>query len=153
MSFTRFPSSVVRFCSLLGILVGFAILAVGGVPEAYGLQATARWNANPEADIAGYKVHYGTASRNYTKMIDAGKQTTCTIPDLVDGNVYYFAATAYDTAGNASAFSGEQVIMTPGAGFTLTVSKTGTGGGTVTGPGVQVEPIARNRSHREPASP
>ena len=34
------------------------------------------WNANSESDLAGYKVHYGTASRNYTTIVDVGKTTT-----------------------------------------------------------------------------
>ncbi|GMV31373.1 MAG: hypothetical protein AMXMBFR59_34980 [Rhodanobacteraceae bacterium] len=69
------------------------------------------WNANTEADLHGYRVYYGTASGAYQQTrgagIEAGRNTSFTISNLKAGTVYYIAVTAYDTAGNESAHSGE----------------------------------------------
>ncbi|KAA3619607.1 MAG: hypothetical protein DWQ05_02460 [Calditrichaeota bacterium] len=65
------------------------------------------WSANSESDLAGYKIYYGKASRNYDQVIDVGKQPGYSIT-LTETNVtYYFAVTAYDSSGNESAFSEE----------------------------------------------
>jgi len=68
--------------------------------------ATVIWSANTEADLRGYKVHIGTASGVYTKVIDVGNKTSYMIT-LPKGVTYYFAVTAYDTSGNESTYSSE----------------------------------------------
>jgi hypothetical protein len=89
----------------IGIITCLAIGIVGGsVPAA---QVDLIWEPNTESDLAGYRIHYGTASRTYSVHIDVGSVTRYTVPDLMDGVVYYFAATAYDTSGNESGYSEE----------------------------------------------
>ena len=73
---------------------------------------TLAWDANTESDLAGYRLHYGTTSGNYTGSSDVGNVTQYTITNLQDGVTYYFAATAYDTAGNVSSYSSELVHTT-----------------------------------------
>lgn len=75
-------------------------------PAVAAQSVTLAWDASTEPDLAGYRVYYGTAQRQYSAHIDVGNVTTFTINDLADGT-YYFAATAYDAAGNESAFSNE----------------------------------------------
>ncbi len=70
-------------------------------------EAKVSWTANTEADLAGYKIYQGTVSRNYTQTIDAGNTTSFTISGLSDNVEYFFALTAYDTAGNESGYSAE----------------------------------------------
>jgi hypothetical protein len=65
------------------------------------------WNANLEADLKGYKVHWGTSTRNYTNHSDIIISTDYNVTDLTPGNIYYFAVTALDTANNESAYSDE----------------------------------------------
>jgi hypothetical protein len=74
---------------------------------------TLAWNApttntdgNPLTDLVGYKLHYGTSSGNYTRVIDVGNVETYKIEGLQSGT-YYFAVTAYNTSGNESDYSNE----------------------------------------------
>ncbi len=68
---------------------------------------TLAWDSNTEQDFAGYRVYYGTASRDYVDSIDVGNITTYRLDDLLDGVTYFIALTAYDTSGNESDFSHE----------------------------------------------
>ena len=70
-----------------------------------------QWLPNSESDLAGYKVYYGKASRSYSHIIPTGLNTSCQIPDLEPGYKYYFAVTAFDTAGNESHYSAEVDIF------------------------------------------
>jgi hypothetical protein len=70
-------------------------------------QATVSWNPNSEGDLAGYKVHYGTQSHNYTQTVSVGNTTAAVLDGLTNGATYYFAVTAYDTSGNESGYSTE----------------------------------------------
>ena len=60
------------------------------------------------SNLAGYKIYVGTSHGNYTRSIDVGNVTTCTIDSLsLAPGTYYFAATEYDSEGKESAFSNE----------------------------------------------
>ena len=63
-------------------------------------------------DLKGYKIHYGTASKNYSDTVDLNNpgMASYVIPDLSAGN-YYFAITAYNSAGEESALSPEVSTM------------------------------------------
>jgi hypothetical protein len=73
-------------------------------------QATLEWDPNSEPDLAGYKLHYGLASRSYETTIDVGNQTTYTITDFEVGQTYYISATAYNTSGLESGYSNEVIF-------------------------------------------
>ncbi|MGA2264166.1 MAG: dockerin type I domain-containing protein [Acidobacteriota bacterium] len=64
------------------------------------------WDPNVESDLAGYKVYYGKTPGVYGAPISLGTQTAYTVTGLAPGN-YYFAVTAYNTAGLESGFSNE----------------------------------------------
>jgi fibronectin type 3 domain-containing protein len=61
--------------------------------------------------VAGYRVYWGSSSGSYSQALGAGintgSTTSYTVTGLTVGRTYYFAVTAYDAAGNESAFSGE----------------------------------------------
>lgn len=65
------------------------------------------WDANTEADLAGYKVYHGSSSGNYTFVVDVGNQTSYTIVDLPNNQENYIVVTAYDTSGNEGDYSNE----------------------------------------------
>jgi len=71
------------------------------------------WQPNNEPDLGGYKVYYGTSSRQYSAVIDVGKNTRCTVQNLAEGIRYYFTVTAYDESGNESTFSQEVSTLIP----------------------------------------
>lgn len=60
--------------------------------------------------MQGYRVYYGTQSGQYSQARGAGLSTTTTsytVNNLIVGRTYYFAVTAYDSAGNESDYSSE----------------------------------------------
>lgn len=71
---------------------------------------TLTWAANVEPDLAGYKIYVGTNSGTYSfpgSPFVTGKVTSYTISNLPKGQTYYFAISAYDSAGNESVLSAE----------------------------------------------
>jgi hypothetical protein len=77
-------------------------------------QAMISWNQNGEADLAGYRVYYGTVSSVYPFSVDVGLTGTpaapsATLTSFSRYGLLFFAVTAYDTAvpPNESAFSAE----------------------------------------------
>ena len=76
---------------------------------AYSADVTLAWDDNTEPDLDGYKLYYGTSSRNYSASVDVGNTTQYTLSGLTEGTTYYFAATAYDSLDNESDFSAEVV--------------------------------------------
>lgn len=73
------------------------------------------WDPNPEPDVAGYKIYYGTSPGSYTDSVNAGNITSLVISGLQAGLTYYFAAVAYDSSGNESGFSNEITYAVPAA--------------------------------------
>jgi len=86
----------------------------GNVGSNVGGSATLSWDApttyvdgRPLGDaLGGFKVYYGTSSRNYTHVVDIGKVTTYRVAGLSPAT-YCFAVTAYDRSGNESDYSNE----------------------------------------------
>ncbi len=85
--------------SALFTVMQFSAFATGSV--------TLAWNASTNPVVAGYNVYYGCACGAYTNKISTGTATNLTIPGLVEGATYYFAATTYTAAGVESPFSSE----------------------------------------------
>ncbi|MGB9700610.1 MAG: InlB B-repeat-containing protein [Thermodesulfobacteriota bacterium] len=93
------------FFKKISLIFLFFILALYSV--GFAAQIRIAWDPNTESDLAGYKVYYGTSSRNYGTPIDVGNVTTYTIGNLAAGQTYYIAVTAYDTSNNESDYSNE----------------------------------------------
>jgi hypothetical protein len=118
-------------------LMGAVLLAAAGSTVSAGTASLA-WDPVVAADLAGYRVYYGTSPGSYTQSVDVGNVTQTTISGLTDCTTYYFGVKAYDTAANESTTYSNQVqgwsrpvvtSATPSAaeqGRTLTVTIAGT---------------------------
>lgn len=124
------------FAVLMLALVFNSAVLFAGTAQLSWTAPTTNTDGTPLNNLAGYKVYYGTASRNYSQSANVGNVTTYTIPNLTDGTTYYFATTAINSAGVESGYSNEVSKALTVQKYTLTVSKAGTGTGTVTGTGI-----------------
>jgi hypothetical protein len=103
-----------------GTTTGNVIVTVGGLvsngvsftvtPTA--VVVTATWDANTEADLAGYVIAYGTQTGVYSTTVDVGNFTTWQVT-LTSGVRYYFAIKAYNTGLQFSPYSAEVVLDVP----------------------------------------
>jgi hypothetical protein len=102
--------SQTRACILHLLFPTFLLAATASTGAAATVTAT--WNANPETDIAGYKLSYGTASAVYSTTVDVGNVTSYQMV-VPPGMTYYFAVRAYNTSGVSSGYSAEIVYTAP----------------------------------------
>jgi len=79
----------------------------------YSAQVVLTWKPNSESDLAGYKIYYGNLSGIYDTSIDVGNQTIYTLSNLMDGNTYYLALTAYNFSRNESDYTEELIHSVP----------------------------------------
>ena len=67
---------------------------------------TLAWDASPSPCVTGYLIYYGTNSRSYSFVTNAGLALTQTVL-LPRAGRWFFAATAYDAQGLESDYSNE----------------------------------------------
>ena len=93
--------------------------------SASAAQAVLAWNAD-SSPVAGYDVHYGTTSGNYTTTLNAGNSTSFTLANL-GAQSYYIAVSAYDSSNNQSPLSPELAIdsLSASAGSGGSISPSG----------------------------
>src|SRR5580692_11349604 len=85
----------------LGLCLGAAFL-LPAEAVAQIRSVTLGWQASSDPSVVGYDIYYGSASQDYTNEISAANSTTATIPGLVPGVTYYFAATSYNAQNQQS---------------------------------------------------
>lgn len=97
--------------TMLAMVFGFFAAIVSAATITLAL------NPNSTTEPAGYKLYYGSVSRTYTAMLDLGWYERDIIHDITlpleCGELYYFAATAYDSNGNESSYSAEVIKSSP----------------------------------------
>ncbi len=57
------------------------------------------WNSNPETDISGYRISYGTKIGSYPNAVRVGNTPSATISGLNEGTTYYFVVAAINSVG------------------------------------------------------
>lgn len=97
-------------CSVIALFFCF-------VTPCHGMDITLAWDANTEPNLAGYKVYYdsdgsgepygGIGATEGDSPIDVGNVTEFTLYGLLDGEVHFFAVTAYNDEGLESDYSNE----------------------------------------------
>jgi hypothetical protein len=77
-------------------------------------EATLSWQAPTKnvdgsalTNLAGYKIYYGTSSKNYTQTVSVSGASTTTWTIPLAAGTYYFAMTAVDSSGAESAKTNE----------------------------------------------
>jgi hypothetical protein len=101
------PTTLILIFLLLLSLITISI------QHAHGAAITLAWDPNsPSENVAGYRLYYGNESRNYTAVIDITNGTLKKISKLEKGQLFYFAVTAYNNAGQESDFSEELMVNT-----------------------------------------
>jgi hypothetical protein len=95
------------------------------IPPFFDIRRKRRARSHPHLDAsnreaAGYTLYYGTASGTYTETIDVGWKTVVKVPNLAEGNTYYFVVKAYDS---------DRVESLPSNEATFTAESPGGGGG------------------------
>ncbi len=107
-----------------------AVVLVFPLPVLAGQSVTLVWNPSVDANVVGYRIHYGTVSQNYSSVVAVNNTNAATVSGLVGGTTYYFAATSVDVTGAESAFSNETSYTVPVTAATLTApASSGTGAG------------------------
>jgi hypothetical protein len=84
-----------NFIKTVYVLALWMIAGWSFIATAQAAQVTLAWTASSSANVGGYHLVYGEASRSYTQEIDVGKQTLYTVTNLEQGRTYYFAVHAY----------------------------------------------------------
>ena len=65
-------------------------------------------NGTAITNLAGYKIHYGTASQDYTQVVALNNPSLSRyVIDSLPSGTYYFAITSYNAQGVESSLSGE----------------------------------------------
>jgi hypothetical protein len=103
----RIPTAWNKFI-LAALMCVFAI-----IPALEAASIKLKWNPNPETDIAGYLLSYGTSPGNYNGTINTGNVTTVTLNGVEQGRTYYFSLKAVNTAGMQSDASAELSHLVP----------------------------------------
>ncbi len=111
-------------------VVFLAGLMLNGAPargDSITRSVTIGWDAPPGVGVVGYSLQYGTRSRVYSHLIDAGNRTSAELPNLVDGTTYFITVTAYTVDGKESGPS-EEFVHTPNPAMFLNISARATVG-------------------------
>jgi hypothetical protein len=89
------------------IVVVIITLLLASRETNFSQTVTLQWDPSSDPDVVGYNLYYGVASQVYTNFFAAGPAPMATVSNLTAGLIYYFAATAIDSAGLESTYSGE----------------------------------------------
>jgi len=106
---TRLKKTLTAFAIFTtGVLLSPATQAATGPGTVHSV--TLGWNAVPESGIAGYHIHVGTSSQQYTQVLETGLDMSVTLGSLEYGKTYYFAVRAVDNDGIEGPLSTELVL-------------------------------------------
>ena len=101
-----------RLSGVACIIAGIVLLGAR-VPCTSAATIQLAWEQSAGEQVAGYNIYYGTESREYAHVIDAGNTTAFGLTDFPDDAVYYIAVTAYTGDEVESEFSEEVQYIPP----------------------------------------
>ena len=83
------------------------------------------WTSNPENNITGYRVSFGSTSGVYQNTLNVGTTPSAAISGLLEGNTYFFVVAAVNQAGLQGPASDEvsyqipTTVLIPSTGWTV----------------------------------
>ena len=91
----------VQMLTKLSLAASVAVLAClcQSAPAATLPPVVLAWNQNPEPDIVGYEVKYGTVSGVHGTTVSSGLNTSVSVSALTEGETYYFVLIAINKDG------------------------------------------------------
>ena len=121
-----------RSISWAGQFLTVVLGSLGTYQLAIAGQLTLRWGDTSSTED-GFRIERRIGSSGtYQQLASvASNTTTYTDLNLANSTTYCYRVLAFNSAGNSS-YSNENCATTPAATFTITVSRSGTGSGTVT---------------------
>jgi hypothetical protein len=84
-----------QIAAYLNVILIFFVLFAVPKTSAFAASVNLAWGASSGANVTGYRMYYGTSSRNYSYSVNVGNSKSCSLTGLKEGVKYYFAATAY----------------------------------------------------------
>ena len=107
---------------MVGVWLSLTVMTIAAQASS---SVSLAWSPNGDANLAGYRLHYGTSAGYHpTTDLDVGNVTTAVIPNLADGTTYFIFLTAYNVAGIESQPSNEIPYTTPSIGPSPTPTPT-----------------------------
>lgn len=88
-----------------GLLAAAAGIWLGSAAPALAGAISVSWDS--AAGASGYRVYWGTASRQYSSSLDVGNVTTATVTGLGNCTTWYLAVKAYNSVGESPDYSNE----------------------------------------------
>ena len=98
---------------MIRVLLALIIWLIASPSFAAVQNCSFAWNARTEADLAGYKISWGTASGTYPNVVTLGPVTTITCAQLgmTSAATYYAVINAFDTS-NQTGPNSSQISVT-----------------------------------------
>src|SRR5215510_7069685 len=87
------------FLRLLGLL---GLILIGATTRVHAASITLQWDRNPEPEVTGYTLSYGTRSGVYDTRVDVGNVTSYLLTlNPATTRTYYFVVTARSAGGES----------------------------------------------------
>lgn len=118
------PTNLFHQRSVGSILLMSAVLFGAFIPiQGFAADVVLSWDEIRDGAVAGYVVHYGTASRMYSGTLATVPKDRVTVANgrasykasfsANPGVTYYFTIMSYDSSGNKSGYSNEAQWKSP----------------------------------------
>ncbi len=90
-----------------------SVIVVCHLAQSKAGNASVTWDRNPEANITGYKVLWGTKLGTYPYGLDVGNNIDANLQNLPDGQLVFVVVRAYNSSNKESPLSEPLPIQTP----------------------------------------
>jgi len=117
------------FLLALAITLTSLVPAATQASDAVAPAVSLTWMPNPEENLAGYKLHFGSSSGNYSTVLDVGAVRIAPLPPMILGQTYYVALSAYDTNAREGPLSEELIVTASPPGPVATPGFAGSSAG------------------------